>query len=160
MRVVYRSMVRVERVKGPLRKAWLPAEKEPVMFSVHGAIADYYNVPPGTAEEHATTLDYIVACAADCLVGTFGGALEARKIDASGGRLVAEATGEVEHDGHTLMIKRILVTMKLTAAATHRETIERVFGFFAGNCPIYRMLKPTVEFQLNLELGEPPVNGQ
>lgn len=35
---VYRSEVRVERVKGPLRRAFLPAEKEPVAFGVHGAI--------------------------------------------------------------------------------------------------------------------------
>ncbi len=40
--VVYRSQVRVERIKGPLRRAYLPAEKEPVTFSVHGAIAEHY----------------------------------------------------------------------------------------------------------------------
>ena len=62
--VVYRSEVRVERIKGPERKAWLPAEKEPVMFGVHGAIAEHYKVPAGMFEEHATTLDYIVAAAA------------------------------------------------------------------------------------------------
>ena len=30
--VVYRSAVRIERVKGPVRKAYLPAESEPVIF--------------------------------------------------------------------------------------------------------------------------------
>ena len=30
------------------------------------------------------------------MMGTFGGALEARKIDASNGKLTAEVTGEVE----------------------------------------------------------------
>lgn len=62
--VVYRSQVRIERVKGPLRKAWLPAEREPTLFGVHGAIAIHYKIPPGLVEEHATTLDYIVAAAA------------------------------------------------------------------------------------------------
>ena len=32
--VVYRSRVRVEPVKGPLRRAHLPAEEEPVLFGV------------------------------------------------------------------------------------------------------------------------------
>jgi hypothetical protein len=62
--VVYRSEVRIERVKGPVRKAYLPAEKEPVIFGVHGAVEKHYKVPPGAFEPHATTLDYIVAAAA------------------------------------------------------------------------------------------------
>jgi hypothetical protein len=62
--VVYRSRVRLERVKGPLRKAWLPAEREPVTFGVHGAVAEHYKVPAKALEPHATTLDYIVAATA------------------------------------------------------------------------------------------------
>ena len=62
--VVYRSRVRIERVKGPLRKAWLPAETEPVSFGVHDEIAAHYKVPEGVFEPHAATLDYIVAAAA------------------------------------------------------------------------------------------------
>ena len=60
----YVSNVRIERVKGPLRRAWLPAEQEPVIFGVHGAVAEHYKVPPDILEPHATTLDYIVAAAA------------------------------------------------------------------------------------------------
>jgi hypothetical protein len=62
--VAYRSHVRLERIKGPLRKAYLPAEREPVTFGVHGAIAEHYKVSPEISEPHATTLDYIVAAAA------------------------------------------------------------------------------------------------
>jgi hypothetical protein len=62
--VVYRSDVRIERVKGPVRRAHLPAESEPVIFGVHGAIAEHYGVSPAVAEPRATTLDYIVAAAA------------------------------------------------------------------------------------------------
>ena len=62
--VAYRSEVRIERIKGPLRRAWLPAESEPVLFGVHGAVAKHYNVSPEISEPHATTLDYIVAAAA------------------------------------------------------------------------------------------------
>ena len=63
--VVYRSEVRIERVKGPVRKAYLPAEPELVIFGVHGAVAAHYGVPPAVAEPRATALDYIVAAAAD-----------------------------------------------------------------------------------------------
>ena len=62
--VVYRSHVRIERVKGPVRRAFLPAEPAPVTFGVHGAVAEPYKVPPQVLEPHATTLDYIVAATA------------------------------------------------------------------------------------------------
>ena len=62
--VAYLSQVRIERVKGPLRRAYLPAEKEPVLFGVHRAVAAHYGVTPDISEPHATTLDYVVAAAA------------------------------------------------------------------------------------------------
>jgi hypothetical protein len=62
--VVYRSNVRIERVKGPVRRAYLPEEPNPVIFGVHGAVAEHYKVPPAVLEPHATTLDYLVASAA------------------------------------------------------------------------------------------------
>jgi hypothetical protein len=62
--VVYRSEVRIERVKGPVRRAYLPSESAPVIFGVHGAVAEHYNVSPAVADPRATTLDYIVAAAA------------------------------------------------------------------------------------------------
>jgi hypothetical protein len=62
--VAYRSQVRVERVKGTLRHAWLPEEPQPVKFGTHGAVAQHYGAKEGTYEPHATTLDYLVAAAA------------------------------------------------------------------------------------------------
>jgi hypothetical protein len=62
--VVYRSEVTIERVKGPLRRAYLPAEAAPVWFGVHGAVAEHYGRAPGTFEPHATTLDWVVAATA------------------------------------------------------------------------------------------------
>jgi hypothetical protein len=59
--VVYVSNVRIEREVGPLRLAYLPAEAEPVVFGVHGAIAKHYRVAPEVSSPHATTLDYVVA---------------------------------------------------------------------------------------------------
>jgi hypothetical protein len=62
--VAYTSHIRIERVRGPLRRAYLPAEPAPVLFGVHGAVARHYGVDPGQHEPHATTLDYVVAAAA------------------------------------------------------------------------------------------------
>ncbi len=62
--VVYRSEAKIERVKGPLRRAYLPGEVEPVELGVHGAIAEHYGRAPGTYEPHATTIDYVVAATA------------------------------------------------------------------------------------------------
>jgi len=62
--VVYVSNVKIERKVGPLRIAHLPGEPQPVIFSVHGGIAEHYKVAPDAYPPHATTLDYIVAAAA------------------------------------------------------------------------------------------------
>ena len=62
--VVYTSKIRIESVKGPLRRAYLPAEDEAVLFGVHSEIAEHYGVDPAVHEPHATTLDYVVAAAA------------------------------------------------------------------------------------------------
>lgn len=63
--VVYTSTVHIERIKGPLRIARLPGESQPVVFSVHGAIAEHYKVDPAVLiESHAATLDYVVAATA------------------------------------------------------------------------------------------------
>jgi hypothetical protein len=60
--IVYVSKVSIERKSGPLRVAHLPGETQPVLFSVHGAIAEHYGVAPEhIRESHASTLDYVVA---------------------------------------------------------------------------------------------------
>ncbi len=62
--VVYTSNVKIERVKGPLRRAYLPQAESPVMFGVHSEIAEHYGVDPQVHDPQATTLDYVVASAA------------------------------------------------------------------------------------------------
>lgn len=62
--VVYMSEGRIERVKGPLRRAYLPAESEPVLFGVHSEVAEHYGVDTNVHEPHATTLDYVVMATA------------------------------------------------------------------------------------------------
>ena len=62
--VVYTSKVKIERVKGPLRRAYLPQMDRPVLFGVHSEIAEHYGVDPQVHEPQAATLDYVVAAAA------------------------------------------------------------------------------------------------
>ena len=63
--VVYVSKSRIERKRGPLRVAHIPGEPEPVVFSVHGAIAEHYKVAPSKlTEPHASTIDYVISATA------------------------------------------------------------------------------------------------
>ncbi len=63
--VVYTSKSRLERKRGPLRIAYLPGEAQPVVYSVHGAIAEHYKVKPEMLQEsHATTIDYVISATA------------------------------------------------------------------------------------------------
>ena len=58
----YVSRVRIERIRGAFRRAWVPARDEPVELGVHGEVAAHYGVTPDV--ERTTTLDYVVAAAA------------------------------------------------------------------------------------------------
>ena len=60
----YISRVRIVRERGPIRKAYLPVEGEPITFGTHGPVREHYGTAPGQYPEHATTLDYLVAAAA------------------------------------------------------------------------------------------------
>jgi uncharacterized OsmC-like protein len=89
------------------------------------------------------------------MVGTFGGALEARQIDASGGRLTAEVTGEVESEDQVLVIRRIHVAMRLDAPDNVRDTVERVHGVYAMRCPLYRTLHGAIQLTSSYHLAAP-----
>ena len=60
------------------------------------------------------------------MLGTFGGALEARKIDASDGRLSADVRGEIETEDGVLVIRRI-------------------HGVYIDRCPVYRSLRSAIQ---------------
>jgi hypothetical protein len=63
MSVEYTSRVTIERVRGPIRNATVPARSEPVTFGVHSEVAEHYGVSPDDFPPYATTLDYLVAAA-------------------------------------------------------------------------------------------------
>jgi uncharacterized OsmC-like protein len=81
------------------------------------------------------------------MMGTFGGALEARQIDASDGKLTAEVTGEVEQEERVLVIRRIRVSMRLIAPESGelKEKVERVRAIYPMNCPLYRTLHNAIQ---------------
>ena len=89
------------------------------------------------------------------MLGTFGGALEARQIDASGGKLVGDITGEVETEDNVLVIRRIHVAMRLITPESNRETVERVHGFYAMRCPLYRTLHNAIQLTSSYTLEAP-----
>jgi uncharacterized OsmC-like protein len=96
------------------------------------------------------------------MLGTFAGALDARKINAKDGRLSCDVRGEVEDDGGVLLIKRVHVTHNLRAddPAAVREAVERVHGVYAQRCPVYRSLIPAFPITSSVEIvGEPPGAG-
>jgi uncharacterized OsmC-like protein len=86
------------------------------------------------------------------MMGTFSGALEARHIDASDGRLTADVTGEVETEEGVLVIRRIHVAMHLKAPEQMKETVERVHSTYAMHCPLYRTLHKTIQLTSSFEL--------
>jgi uncharacterized OsmC-like protein len=86
------------------------------------------------------------------MMGTFGGALEARQIDASNGALTADVSGKVETDEGVLVIRRIHVAMRLKAPEQVKETVEPVHSNYAMHCPLYRTLHKTIQLTSSFEL--------
>ena len=86
------------------------------------------------------------------MMGTFGGALEARQVDASDARLTAEVRGEVEAEDGVLVIRRIHVAMRLIAPENAREIVDRVHGIYAMRCPLYRTLHRAIALSSSVEM--------
>jgi uncharacterized OsmC-like protein len=64
--------------------------------------------------------------------------------------LSAEATGEIEKEENVLVIRRIHVLLRLRADPEQRATAERVHGFFADRCPVYRSLRAAIAITTEL----------
>ncbi len=56
---VHTSHVRLEKIKGPLRHAYIEQFAEPVRYGVHGGIKAFYGVEP--EEDIPATLDHMIA---------------------------------------------------------------------------------------------------
>jgi uncharacterized OsmC-like protein len=90
-------------------------------------------------------------------MGTFGGALEARQIDASNGRLTADVTGEVETEEGVLVIRRIHVAMRVVAPEDARDRVQRVHEMYAMHCPLFRSLHNAIRLSSSWTLETPEV---
>ena len=51
----------------------------------------------------------------------------------------------MELEEKVLVIRRIHCRLELKAAQEHRASAERVLGFFANSCPLYRTLKGAIQ---------------
>ena len=66
---------------------------------------------------------------------------------------MSEAVGEVEVEDGVLIIRRIHTKLKLKADPAQWETAQRVHGFFADKCPVYRSLKNAIAITTELNLA-------
>mgnify|MGYP001574463897 CR=1 FL=1 len=57
--VVHTSRIRIEKIKGPLRHAYIEHFTEPIRFGVHGGIKKFYGIEP--EEDVPATLDHVIA---------------------------------------------------------------------------------------------------
>jgi uncharacterized OsmC-like protein len=65
---------------------------------------------------------------------------------------VGQVRGEVEVDDGVLVLRRIHVVYTLKASEEQREAAERVHGFHARFCPVYRSLEAAIEITTELQI--------
>ncbi len=65
---------------------------------------------------------------------------------------MSDVHGEVGKEDKVLVIRRIHVTYRLKADPAQRETIERVHGFHAQYCPVYRSIHTAIPITTSVEL--------
>lgn len=85
-------------------------------------------------------------------MGTLGGALEARGIQASGDKLTADAEGDVEIEDGVLVLRRIRVHYRLAAPAETIDVIDRVHRIHKEHCPVYRSIHRAIDVTTSIEL--------
>jgi hypothetical protein len=61
-KILHTTSVRIEREKGPTRKAMIQGFSEPVYYGVHRGIKRFYGIEPD--KEYPATLDHMVAATA------------------------------------------------------------------------------------------------
>lgn len=134
------------------REAVLPPDDRVIHFGAHGAVAEHYGMPDGT-EPLPTTIDYLVASVAGCLIGTFGGSLRRAKVRVPPSALTGVATGAVESDEDgVLRLRRVTVDYTLELPEEHRAAAEEVHAAHAARCPNARSVAAAIEVVTNLEI--------
>ncbi|MBI4459229.1 MAG: hypothetical protein HY648_04115 [Acidobacteria bacterium] len=57
--LIHISHVKIQKDKGPVRRAYIENFPEPVRYGLHGGIREFYGVEP--KEELPSTIDHLVA---------------------------------------------------------------------------------------------------
>ena len=78
--------------------------------------------------------------------------LEARGIDASGGKLTAEVKGRVGKEEGVLVVREIHAKYRLEAADADQAAVRRAFDLHPMRCPVYRTLHRCIEITTELEV--------
>ncbi len=60
--------------------------------------------------------------------------------------------GEIETENKVLVIKRITITLHLTADEEDHETVERVLEVYEDGCPVARSIRDSIGITSNLDL--------
>jgi organic hydroperoxide reductase OsmC/OhrA len=61
----------------------------------------------------------------------------------------------VELDGGVLVVRRIHVQLRIAAPEEKRSAIERVHGFYADSCPLYRSVKAAIAVTTEFAIAPP-----
>ena len=148
---------RITRARPPVRQATFEATGETSTYGVPGEQAEFYGMPAtGPHQEHASTFDHVLGALAACLTGTFGQALAARDIDATGDRLSAVAEGDVEIDDDGVMVMHhVRVAYRLVAPDDKRAAAERAHEHHVNACGVARSLRAALDISTQLEIVDP-----
>lgn len=136
------------------REVDLPPDGGTIHFGAHGGVAEHYKMTP--KNPLPTTIDYLVASVAGCLIGTFAGSLMRARIPVSPTTLTGVVAGEVaSDDDNVLRTRRITVDYTLELDEEHRAGAEEVHGMHASRCPNARSVGAAIEIVTNLTIVAP-----
>lgn len=145
-KVVHTSRITVTRETGPTRKAVIEGFDPPIYYGVHGGIRDFYRVSP-EEEEHAATLDHIVAAVGGCMMGTLAAELLARGIKTHRGVYRADVEGDIEDAGGVLKITVIRVEYTLQVEEEKRREALEAFETYLPFSPAARSVIGCIEIR-------------
>jgi len=149
--LLYVSRVEGRSGEGALKLLTLPTEQEPVRIGSHGALARHYGYPDEGAGVQATTLDYLVAALAGCMMGTFLGALKARNIVVAPDDFVIEAEGSVElRQGVPVLTVVDLVYRLRVTQDVDRPQLQRAFDHHPSQCAVHRSIGDAIQVNTSL----------
>ena len=78
--------------------------------------------------------------------------MAARQVSFDKDSLYAEVVGEIETENKVLVIKRITITLHLSADEEDREDVERVLEVYEDGCPVARSIRGSIQITSNLDL--------